>query len=77
VVIAVGTDEEWQALCKVISKSGWSHDSRFSTFTAGKENEDELDGLIGEWTRDYSPEQVMVTLQAAGVPAGAMLTSGG
>jgi len=76
VVIVVSTDEEWQALCQVIGEPEWSQDPRFSTFLGRKENEDELDSLIGEWTRDYSPEQVMATMQAAGVPAGVMLTSG-
>lgn len=76
VVISVSTDEEWPAFCKVIGEPEWSKDPKFSTFAARKENEDELDRLIGEWTKDYSPEQVMTTMQAAGVPAGVMLTSG-
>ena len=76
VVIAVRTDEEWHALCQVIGEPQWSQDPKFSTFIARKENEEELDSLIGEWSRDYSPEQVMATMQAAGVPAGVMLTSG-
>lgn len=76
VVISVSTDEEWPAFCKVIGEPEWSKDPKFSTFAARKENEDELDRLIGEWTKDYSPEQVMDTMQAAGVPAGVMLTSG-
>jgi len=77
VVIAVRTDVEWQAFCKVIGEPEWSKDQRFATFVTRKENEDELDSLIGEWTRDYSPEQVMVTMQAEGVPAGVMLNAEG
>ena len=76
VVIAVKTDEEWQALCRVIGEPEWSHDPRFSTFIARKENEEELDSLIGKWTRSYSPGQVMAAMQADGVPAGVMLTAG-
>ena len=76
VVIAVRTDEEWQALIKVLGEPEWSQDPKFSTFVARKQNEDELDSLIGEWTKNYSPEQVMDKMQAAGVPAGSMLTSG-
>jgi len=76
VVIAVRTDEEWQAFCRFIGEPEWSQDPRFSTFIARRENEDELDSLIGEWTKDYSPEQVMATMQAAGVPVGVMLTAG-
>lgn len=76
VVIAVRTDEEWQALGRVIGEPDWTKEAKFSTFTARKENEDELDRLIGEWTKDYPPEHIMATMQAAGVPAGVMLTSG-
>ena len=61
VVIAVRTDEEWQAFCQVIGEPEWSQDPKFATFVTRKENEDELDSLIGEWTRDYAPEQVMAT----------------
>ena len=39
-----------------------------------KENEDELDRLVGEWTKGYTAEQVMTLLQEAGVPAGAVRT---
>jgi benzylsuccinate CoA-transferase BbsF subunit len=76
VVIAVRTDEEWQALVKVIGEPEWSRDPKFATFLGRKEHEDELDSLIGEWTKDYPPEHVMATMQAAGVPAGVMLTAG-
>ncbi len=76
VVIAVRTDEEWQAFCRVIGEPQWSKDPKFSTLMLRKENEDELDRLIGEWTKDYSPEQVMAAMQAERVPAGVMLTSG-
>ncbi len=76
VVIAVRNDGEWQSFCEVIGEPEWTKDLKFSTFAARKENEDELDRLIGEWTKNYSPEQVMAAMQAAWVPAGVMLTSG-
>ncbi len=75
-LFAVSTDEEWQAFCQVIGEPEWSQDPRFSTFLGRKENEDELDTLIGEWTKDYAREQVMATMQAAGVPAGMLQNCG-
>lgn len=68
--ISVFTDEEWKALCRVIGSPAWTKDPRFSTLISRKNNEDELDRLIGEWTIDRSPEEVMVSLQTAGVAAG-------
>jgi benzylsuccinate CoA-transferase BbsF subunit len=35
-----------------------------------KQNEDELDRAIEQWTINYSPEEVMVELQALGIAAG-------
>jgi benzylsuccinate CoA-transferase BbsF subunit len=35
-----------------------------------KKNEAELDSIIGGWTKELPPEDVMARMQAAGVPAG-------
>jgi benzylsuccinate CoA-transferase BbsF subunit len=35
-----------------------------------KQNEDELDRLVEEWTSQRSPEEIMTRMQGAGVPAG-------
>lgn len=72
IAIAVLGDEEWQAFCKAIGNPAWTEESRFATFMGRKENEAELDRLVGEWTRDFAAEQVMVMMQAAGVPAGVL-----
>ena len=68
--IAVFEDEEWQNLCKEMGKSEYIEDNRFSTLISRKENEDELNRLISEWTVNLTPEEVMERLQAAGVAAG-------
>jgi benzylsuccinate CoA-transferase BbsF subunit len=68
--IAVFNDKEWDALCKTISRPEYKDDPRFDTLISRKKNEEELNGLIGEWTVQFSPEEVMERLQAAGVPAG-------
>ena len=70
VAIAVTSDAEWQAFCKVIGETAWTKDPRFQTLMGRKENEDELNTLVEAWTRNYPPEEVMSRMQAAGVPAG-------
>jgi len=75
VAIAVTTDEEWQAFCKVIGEPSWTKDPKFSTLLARKENEDDLNALVGEWTIDFLAEEVMAKMQAAGVPAGVVQTN--
>jgi len=68
--IAVFTDDEWRAVCRAMGDPDWAREERFATLQGRKENEDELDGLIESWTAARSAEEVMETLQAAGVPAG-------
>ena len=72
VAIACSTDEEWHALRRVISSEGqgWAYEERFDTLLGRKSWEDELDWLIGEWTRGWDARELMDTLQGAGVPAG-------
>lgn len=69
-VIAVYTDEEWEAFSHAIGRPPWSADPRFTTILGRKENEEELDRLVQEWTSALSPEEVMNLLQQAGVAAG-------
>jgi len=68
--ISVGNDEEWQAFCRVIGDPPWSKESRFATLLSRKQNEDELNRLVSEWTKGFDPEKVMTLMQKAGVPAG-------
>jgi benzylsuccinate CoA-transferase BbsF subunit len=72
--IAVFTDEEWTSLCRVIGKSALAKDPRFSTLMARKENEEELDRIITEWTSQHTAENVMNRMQKAGVAAGVVET---
>ena len=68
--IAVSTDEEWKSFCKVIGNPAWTQDPKFATLLGRKENEDELNRLVEEWTVNHSAEEVMSLMQAAGVAAG-------
>ena len=68
--ISVFTDKEWQALCKVIGNPALTEDSRFATLLARKENEEDLDSLVEEWTSNQTAEEVMTRLQNSGIAAG-------
>lgn len=70
--ITVFTDDEWQAFCNVIGNPLWTKDPKFASLQSRKDHEDELEKLVAEWTMQYSPEEVMQIMQAAGVPAGAV-----
>jgi len=72
--IAVFTDEEWRGFCKVIGKPSLADDPKYSTLLARKENEEELDKLVNEWTSVRTAEEVMEKKQKAGVPSGIVET---
>ena len=73
--IAVFSDEEWQAMRRVIGDPPWCSDARFATLTDRKKNEEDLDRLVEQWTIHYPPEEVMARLQEAGVSAGVLETA--
>ena len=68
--IAVTSEEQWQRFCDSTGNPAWADDARFATLRARKENEDQLEALIEEWTSTRSPEEVMELLQSAKIPAG-------
>jgi benzylsuccinate CoA-transferase BbsF subunit len=68
--IAVFSDEEWSNFCKAMGTPHWTRDTKFATFLSRKQNEEELDTLIGEWTINHTAQEIMELMQAAGVAAG-------
>lgn len=68
-VITIFTDAEWLAFCEVIGNPEWTNQIKFSTLAGRKENEDELNQRIEEWTINHTAEEVTSKLQQAGVPA--------
>jgi crotonobetainyl-CoA:carnitine CoA-transferase CaiB-like acyl-CoA transferase len=68
-VIAVFDETEWQALCEVMGSPNWTEEERFSTLSKRKENADELDKFLEQWTLQNTPEEVVNLLQKAGIPA--------
>jgi crotonobetainyl-CoA:carnitine CoA-transferase CaiB-like acyl-CoA transferase len=69
------TDAEWYALCQVMGNPPWTQEERFATLLGRKAHEDDLDALLGTWTKGWEAYALMHTLQQAGVPAGAVLNN--
>ncbi|MDA1095741.1 MAG: CoA transferase, partial [Chloroflexi bacterium] len=70
IVIACETDDQWRALGKVMGGLTWTLDPRFQNPAGRRENRDEIDREIGQWTSAFTPTQGFRLLQAGGVPAG-------
>jgi crotonobetainyl-CoA:carnitine CoA-transferase CaiB-like acyl-CoA transferase len=75
IAIAVRSDREWRALCRVMRRPGLAEDERFATLLARKRNEDEVDKVLSQWTLETEHISAMHELQSAGVPAAAVMTT--
>ncbi|MDD5288563.1 MAG: CoA transferase [Dehalococcoidales bacterium] len=73
--LAVFTDKEWQSFCEVIGNPEWTRNEKFVTLMSRKENEDELDKLVEDWTVNHLTEEVMQKMQTSGVAAGLVATA--
>lgn len=67
--IAVGTEEEWQSLCRAMGQPDLAADARFATAERRKQNEGALDETITAWTSLRDRWEITETLQRAGVAA--------
>lgn len=75
VFLSVRDDDEFAKLCDVVGHPEWALDTRFSCRAARRQNQSLLDTQIEEWTAARAKHAVMQSLQAVGIPAGAVLKS--
>jgi benzylsuccinate CoA-transferase BbsF subunit len=68
--IAVFNEEQWAGLKRATGSPDWMNEDRFADLPSRLEHSEELDRLVGDWTRGYPAEEVMAKLQKEGVPAG-------
>ncbi len=75
VTIAVTSEDQWAALCRVAKKDDWLADPHYTTMAARKSHELELNAGIGVWTAGFEKYQLAHLLQKAGVPAAPVLNA--
>jgi crotonobetainyl-CoA:carnitine CoA-transferase CaiB-like acyl-CoA transferase len=73
IAITCRDEAEWQALLAAIGSEQLSGDARFADLDGRHEHHDALDALLNEWTAQYDANELMHRLQAAGVPAVALM----
>ncbi len=67
--ISVHSDPEFEAFTAVLGRPELATDERFANATARKQNEDALDALIAEWTRERDRDWIVDEFQKAQVRA--------
>ena len=68
--LAVASDAEWSALCRVLGRPEVADDPRFATLTARKRHEGALEAQVSEWTRTWTAPALAEALRKAGLVAG-------
>jgi formyl-CoA transferase len=57
----------WDNLLRVIGRSDLIGDERYRTLEGRAERREEIDGMVGDWTRQHSKREVMAEFTAAGL----------
>jgi crotonobetainyl-CoA:carnitine CoA-transferase CaiB-like acyl-CoA transferase len=72
--IAATGDHQWRAFLKVIHAEELDQDERFNTARRRGANRAELRSIVEEKTRQFTMEELITEMNAAGVPCGPILT---
>ena len=75
VAIACTTQAQWLAHCEAADRPNWAGDVRFATFEARQEHAVALDATLSAWTIERDTRDIVLKLQAAGVPAHRVVSS--
>lgn len=76
VAVTVRSDADFTALCGVIDRPDLLADTALADAAGRDAQRERVDAAMAEWTARHPPTEAMARLQAAGVPAGAMLRAG-
>jgi succinyl-CoA--D-citramalate CoA-transferase len=75
VVIGANADTVFGRFAKALGHPEWAESERYATHHARGENQEELDDLISDWTRERTAEEVLEIMREASVPAGKLFTA--
>lgn len=67
--IAIANDKEWHALCEAMGNPPWTKDPKFADGYHRLNNREELDRLMGLWTKNYPSSYLFKILQKVSVAA--------
>jgi crotonobetainyl-CoA:carnitine CoA-transferase CaiB-like acyl-CoA transferase len=77
ITLAVRSDAEWNALCRVLGEPEWRHDTRFANGLGRWKHGSLLDQNVAARTHQWEATALATRLIEAGVPAGVVQTNRG
>ena len=75
IAVTVRNDDDWHALCDVTGRPDLAADAGLRTRSGRDRARHRIDEAVRQWSARHSPTEAMELLQAAGVPAGAVLAA--
>ena len=76
VAIFTASDRHWESLTRVLGREDLREDPAFGTTPARAARVDEIDALVGAWTRARTRDEVLAILGEAHVPCAPVRTTG-
>ncbi len=73
--LAVGTDEEWQALCRVLVNVHLAEDVRLRHAIGRRSAHHHIDSEVARWSAGKTLDEALSELRRAGVPAEAVVSA--
>jgi crotonobetainyl-CoA:carnitine CoA-transferase CaiB-like acyl-CoA transferase len=70
ILIGANQNSVWTRLAEAMGRPELGKDPRYATHNARGERQQELDGLISDWTRQHPAARVLEIMEQHGVPAG-------
>ena len=70
VIVAANSDHLFKRLAVAIGREEWLENPRFNTHESRGQNQDEIEGLVGEWVKVNPAEKVLALMDEHGIPAG-------
>jgi crotonobetainyl-CoA:carnitine CoA-transferase CaiB-like acyl-CoA transferase len=70
IVIAAGTDKQYQQLITILGRPDLAHDCKFEKNHGRVIHKDEINGIIQEQVLKYTREEILKILQLKSIPAG-------
>jgi crotonobetainyl-CoA:carnitine CoA-transferase CaiB-like acyl-CoA transferase len=69
IALAVGTDAEWQSLCRLLGSPDLDDDTSLAHTEGRRAAHDRIDGHLASWCASRSRDDLVTALRSAGVPA--------
>ncbi len=74
IALFCASEGHWPLLCEVMGRTDLRAEPRFATNALRARHMEEVDALVGAWTRQYTREALTTLLTTAGMPCGPVLT---